>query len=240
MLAAFVDESRPEVHIVDNAEPPALITLLSRQAAATDIQRIIQGLLQGLHFISPRTPRNAELRRRLAAEIASWNINVSTTFTEKMLHNACNIAECCYSHASLEHQYFVALYTAFIFYGDDHCGTDPEPIGHFAQRCIEGAPQLDPVLDRFAAHLKRAYDLWPLIGANAINSGTHNTMTAMYIEYTTQDMATIPGAVRYPYYLRGQTAVGIPYAHFIYPNNWRSGVDSYLQVIPYDQFDCSS
>ena len=182
--------------------------------------------------MSPRTPRNAGLRHKLATEIASWNIDVSTTFTEKMLHNSCNMAECCYGHTSADHQYFIALYTAFTFYADDHCGADPEPIGQFAQRFIEGEPQLDPVLDRFAAHIKHAYELWPRIGANAVISGTLDSMTAMYIEYTTQDMSTIPAATRYPYYLRTKSGVGPPYAHFIFAKSWRSSVNSYIQIIP--------
>ena len=128
--------------------------------------------MNGLNFESPRTPQNSELRQRLAAEIASWNIDVSATFTEKMLHNSCNMAECCYSHTSPEHLYFVALYTAFTFYADDHCEAHPEPIGQFAERFVRGLPQLDPVLDRFAAHIKHVYELWPRVGANAIISGT--------------------------------------------------------------------
>ncbi|KAH9918245.1 terpenoid synthase [Epithele typhae] len=170
-------------------------------------QQIIRSFLRGLNFVSPRTPQNDGLRRRLAAEIASWNIDVSATFTDKMLHNSCNMAECTSGHTSAEHQYFVALYTAFTFYADDHCGADPEPIGQFAQRFSEGAPQLDPVLDRFAAHIRRAFDLWPRIGANAIISGTFDSMTAMYIEYTTTGMAPIPGATRYPYYVRTKSGI---------------------------------
>ncbi|EJF61156.1 terpenoid synthase [Dichomitus squalens LYAD-421 SS1] len=203
-----------------------------RPDAFHETKRIIRDFLSGLGFRSPRTPKNFDLRQQLTAEIASWNIDVSTTFTEKMLHNSCNMAECCYSHESPEHQYFIALYTAFTFYADDHCGADPEPIGQFAQRCLEGAPQLDPVLDRFAAHLNKTFGLWPRIGANAIISGTFDSMTAMYIEYTTKDMATRPGATRYPYYVRTKSGVGPPYAHFIFPSAWRSSVNSYIQIIP--------
>ena len=149
-----------------------------------------------------------------------------------MLHNSCNMAECCYNHTSIELQYFVALYTAFTFYADDHSASNPEPIGQFAQRFAMGAPQLDPVLDRFAAHVKQAYDLWPRIGANAIISGTLDSMTAMYTECTTKDMHTIPSAMRYPYYLRTRSGVGPPYSHFIFPTCWRASVNSYLQLIP--------
>ena len=172
------------------------------------------------------------MRHRLAAEIASWATDVSTTFTAKMLHNSCNMAECCYAHESVEHQYFIALYTAFTFYADDHCGTDPEPIGQFAQRCLEGAPQLDPVLDRFAAHIARASGLWPRVGANAIVNGTFDSMASMYVEYTTRGMVVRPGATRYPYYVRAKAGVGVPYSYFIFPTAWRAGVESYIQAIP--------
>ncbi|OBZ70154.1 Trichodiene synthase [Grifola frondosa] len=204
----------------------------SHDVLIDDTKRIIRNFLNGLDFESPQTPMNSELRRRLAAEIASWNIDVSTTFTDKMLSNSCNMAETCYGHASPEHQYFIALYTAFTFYADDHCEGDPEPVGQFAHRFTNGEMQLDPVLDRFAAHIKTAYELWPLIGANTIISGTLNSMTAMYIEYTTRSMAISPSATRYPYYLRTMSGVGPPYAHFIFPKTWRASVNSYLQLIP--------
>lgn len=197
-----------------------------------DIKIVIRNFLNGLNWESPRTPQNQDLRQRLATEIESWDIDVSDSFTAKMLYNSCNIAECCYSHASTELQYFVALYTAFTFYSDDHCATDPEPVGQFAQRFAMGEPQLDPVLDQFAAHIKKAYDLWPLIGANAIISGTLDSMTAAYTEYTTKEMDTIPSATRYPYYLRMHSGVGAVYSFFIFPACWRTSVNSYLQLIP--------
>ncbi|KAG8907576.1 hypothetical protein FRB99_003500 [Tulasnella sp. 403] len=197
-----------------------------------ETKQIISDFLNDLHWRSPSSPRNPELRRRLQAEIASWNIDVSSTFTDKMLSNSCNMAETSYAHTSPEHQYFIALYTAFTFYADDHCEDDPEPIGQFAFRFSTNQRQLNPILDRFASHLKKAFDLWPLIGANAIVSGTFDSMTAMYIEYTTKDMRIIPKAIRYPYYLRTKSGVGPPYSHFIFPKSFREGVNSYLQIIP--------
>ena len=197
-----------------------------------DIKAVIRSFLGGLTFVSPRTPQNHELRRRLAEEIASWNIDVSATFNAKMLHNSCNMAECCYNHTSPEHQYFIALYTAFTFYADDHCTNNPEPIGQFARRFSLGATQLDPVLDRLAAHIKCAYDLWPQVGANAIISGTFDSLTAMYIECTTKDMPIAPSATKYPYYIRTSSGVGFPYAYFIFPSSWRASVNSYLQIVP--------
>ncbi|KAG8911847.1 hypothetical protein FRC00_005736 [Tulasnella sp. 408] len=201
-------------------------------AAEDETKRIIQDFLNALNFQSPRTPRNAELRRKLQTEIESWNIDVSTTFTDKMLSNSCNMAECSYPFCSFDIQYFVALYTAFTFYADDHCEDDPEPIGQFAFRFSTGQKQLDPVLDRFAGHLKSAFDLWPLAGANSIVSGTFDSMTAMYLEYTTKDMTIRPQAIRYPNFLRSKSGVGVPYAQFTFPKAWRDSLNSYVQIIP--------
>ena len=208
------------------------MTIAFQDDSFHDTKHITQEFLKALNFQPPCTPENPDLRHRLAAEIAQWPIDVSSTFTEKMLSNSCNMAECCYPLAGPEHQYFVALYTAFTFYADDHCGTDPEPIGQFAQRCVEGAPQLDPVFDRFAAHIAKASGLWPRVAANAIVNGTFDSMAAMYIEYTTKDMVVRPGATRYPYYVRAKAGVGVPYSCFMFPTAWRAGVDSYIQIIP--------
>lgn len=135
-----------------------------------------------------------------------------------MLSNSCNMAEASYGQPPPpEHIYFVALYTAFAFYADDHCGTDPGPIGQFSRRAAAGEPQLDSVLDRFAEHVKHACDLWPTIAANSIVTGTFDSINAMYLEYTIKDMKVIPGATRYPYYLRTRSGVGPPYAHMMFP-----------------------
>ncbi|KAG8940252.1 hypothetical protein FRC04_005461 [Tulasnella sp. 424] len=200
--------------------------------AEDETKRIIQDFLNALDFQSPRTPRNTELRRKLQTEIEAWDLDVSTTFTDKMLSNSCNMAECTYPFCSFDIQYFIALYTAFTFYADDHCEDDPEPIGQFAFRFSTGQKQLDPVLDRFAAHLKNAFDLFPLAGANVIVSGTFDSMNGMYLEYTTKDMTIRPQAIRYPTYLRSRAGVGVPYAQFSFSKAWRDRVNSYLQIIP--------
>ena len=196
------------------------------------MKHIIHSFLDGKAWESPKVSENSLLRDKIANEVSTWGTNISTRVTTQLLNNACNMAEYAYSHTSFEHQYFVALSTVFTFYADDHCTTNPEPIGQFAQRIIDNQPQLDPVLDRFVVLLKTSYDLWPRIAANAIVSGAMDTMTGMYIEYTTKDMSSRRGATRYPLYLRTRAGFGPPYAHYVFPSEWRNTVNSYIQIIP--------
>ncbi|OBZ75964.1 hypothetical protein A0H81_04739 [Grifola frondosa] len=99
-------------------------------------------------------------------------------------------------------------------------------------RFANGQRQQDPVLDRFATHIKKAHELWPLVGANAIVCATLDSMTALYIEYTTETMTISHHAKRYSYHLRLMSGISSPFAYFMFSKTWRDNVNSYLQFKP--------
>ncbi|OBZ77658.1 hypothetical protein A0H81_02643 [Grifola frondosa] len=180
---------------------------------------------------TPHTRPNLELRHRLATQMELWESSLSPAFKYKLNEESCNIAEMTYGHTSTDHQYFIALFTACTIYADDHCACDPEPVGQFAERFAHGERQLDPVLDCLADHIKTAYEFWPAIGATAIISSTLDFMTAVYVE-NTKAITPTPLAPRFPYYFRSLSGLSPSYAYFIFPKSWRTGINSYLQLIP--------
>ncbi|OBZ77665.1 hypothetical protein A0H81_02648 [Grifola frondosa] len=134
---------------------------------------------------------------------------LSTALKYKLNEESCNLAETAYGHTSVDHQYFIALFTAGGLYAEDHCTRDPEPVGQFAKRFTHGEGQLDPVLDCLANHIKTAYDFWPAIGATAIINSTLDFMTAVYIEntkaITTTPSPTVPRL--FPHIIRPWSSV---------------------------------
>lgn len=153
-------------------------------------------------------------------------------FIEKITVAGCDFAEIIYGHTSLEHQRYIALYTACMFYSDDLGTRHLEAVGQFSRRFATGEKQLNPALDVFADVLRQAYDLWPQVGADAIVSGTLEGVTAMHLEYTTGDMATTPRATWWPNYLRNRTSFCAPFAHFNFMKTWRATPETYIQLLP--------
>jgi len=147
------------------------------------------------------------------------------------------MAERAYGHCSFDHQYFMGVFTAFAIYADDFA--DPEAVAHFSRNLAMGIPQLDPVLDRYADHIRTAYDLYPLISANAVISRTCQFMDATYMEGHTKGMRIHPDAARYPWYLRGQAGVAVPYAVCIFPKEVSEDAKPHYQAISdIDSFIC--
>lgn len=153
-------------------------------------------------------------------------------FIEKITVAGCDFAEIIYRHTSLEHQRYIALYTACMFYADDLGTRHLDAIGQFARRFAMGEKQLNPALDAFADVLRQSYDLWPQVGADAIISGTLEGVTAMYVEYTTGNMAVTLRATWWPNYLRNRTSFCAPFAHFNFMKSWRATPETYIQLLP--------
>ncbi|KAI1793271.1 terpenoid synthase [Ganoderma leucocontextum] len=173
---------------------------------------------------------------RKVADFIRGTAGDDPTFIQQISVLSCDLAEISYGHVSPEHQYYIALYNACLTYVDDLGNRHLEAIAQFSRRFATGEKQLHPALDVLTHLLKQSYDLWPRVGADAIISGTLEAVTAMYVEYTTGDMAVTPRATWWPNYFRNRTSICTPYAHFNFMKSWRSTPDSYLQLLPYLEF----
>ncbi|RPD62212.1 terpenoid synthase [Lentinus tigrinus ALCF2SS1-6] len=190
---------------------------------------IIRDFLKRSKYEPHVTPPNAGLRAAVTECIVAWKSSDSVEAIEKLVDSACAWAETGYGHTSPQHLHYIALYTAVILYIDDVGGEHLDAIRQFAARFIWGEKQLSPALDTLVDLMRGAHQLWTDVGADAIIAGTLDAVTAMYIEYTTQDMEIKPQATLYPYYLRTRSGICPPYIHFIFMSSWRATADTYME-----------
>ncbi|KAI0755151.1 isoprenoid synthase domain-containing protein [Daedaleopsis nitida] len=198
-----------------------------------ETKEIIREFLARVAYKSPKSPPDPALRKKLASELASWPADIDHSLIAKILDGCCVYVETTYGHTTAEHRYFIALYTACLMYVDDLGERDLDSVMRFTGRFAKGEEQPDSVLNCLAGLLRRTHELWTQYGADAIIAGTLDAVTAMYIEYTTQDMVVKPSATRFPYYLRTRAGIGPPFIHFVFMQSWRATPESYLQLIPY-------
>nr|BDI63124.1 sesquiterpene synthase [Trametes versicolor] len=207
--------------------PPAITP-----EAIQEMKAIMQDFLQQCNYEDPSTPKDIELRERMALEMAAWSLDLPATFIEQVHETSCHFIETAYVHTTLEHRFFVARYCAYFLYADDLPGRCLDALIQFPRRFANREQQLDPILNRLAEMIRGAHELWTDVGASAIIAGTLDALTAFYIEYTTCGLAVKPQAVRYPYYLRLKSGIDPPFVAFIFMRGWRDTAESYVQMLP--------
>ena len=173
------------------------------------------------------------MRREIAAEIASWNDDLSPSFIKGLTDTSCTIAETAYKHTSSEHQFIVALYTAYLTYADDIGQHNLEAVGGFVQRFTQGQTQSMVAFDRLTTLLGTLHGYYARISADAIVTNSLDSLTGMYIELVTKGDRVHPAADRYPFYLRLKTGIASAYAHLNFTKNWGDATGHfYLQLLP--------
>ncbi|TFK82677.1 terpenoid synthase [Polyporus arcularius HHB13444] len=198
----------------------------------SELQVLLHDFLSSSSYRPPKTARDLDLRKRLASEIATWQVDIEPQMVGKMIETSCSYAETAYCHIPPEHRYYVALYTACMLYGEDLGERDHESVAQFARRLIRGERQLNPIFDRLVDLLKEAHMYWTDVGADAIITGTVDALSGTFVEFATASMVVAPSATRYPWYLRTRAGGGPQYTHFMFTRSWRETPDSYLQLLP--------
>lgn len=150
----------------------------------------------------------------------------------KLTQSAAVLAETSYGHLPQPYLHYAALYSCFFFYADDFAEKHPDRIKDFPLRFLRGQGQDDPVLDKYAEHLRNAYDMFPQVAANMIVSGSLEFLTATYIETTTKDLKLSNHATPYPWFLRSRSGVGVVYGHMAFPKSDSYDFKSYIQLAP--------
>ena len=178
------------------------------------------------------TPEDKDLRANISYEITQWNVYDDAQAVEKIVDGSCAIAETTYGFTGPAHRRFVALYTACFMHVDDVGDALLDAVAQFAARLTRGEPQLSPALESLAELLRGAHELWTQVGADIIIASTVEGVTAMYLEYTTQDMVLGPHATWWPGYMRSRTGVCSAYAYCMFMNTWRDTPESYLGAMP--------
>ena len=198
----------------------------------SQVTSIVKRFLRSYNYAPPHTQRDLDLRAQLAQECRGWSVEIEPRLLEKMIESSCSYAESAYHHTSPKHRYYIALYTACMFYAEELGDENPDAVAQFARRLIKGQRQVNPIFDRLADLLKDAHVYWTDVGADAIITGTVDALTATFIEFATASMPMAPSANRYPYYLRTRAGGGPQFTHFMFMREWRDTADSYLQILP--------
>ena len=151
-----------------------------------------------------------------------WNAYSDRKAIEMLTDASCSIAERAYGYTSPEQRRFTALYTACCAHVDDIENPVVVDAARKFGRCFtRGEPQGIAALDRLSALLYEAYALLTEVGADSVVSSTIDAISAMGIEYTTQNMKIVPHATRWPTYFRTRTGIGPAYAHLVFMKRWR-------------------
>lgn len=197
-----------------------------------DIKRVVDDFLVAIDYRPRHTQPNDALRQFLSAEIKSWNVPVDEKLLTKLTQSAAVLAETSYGHLPQPYLHYAALYSCFFFYADDFAEKNPDRIKDFHLRFLRGQAQDDPVLDKYAEHLRNAYNMFPQVAANMIVSGSLEFLTATYIETTTKDLKLSRHATPYPWFLRSRSGVGVVYGHMAFPKSDTYDFKSYIQLAP--------
>ncbi|KAJ2986476.1 hypothetical protein NUW54_g9754 [Trametes sanguinea] len=194
---------------------------------------ILRDFLARMRYSSPNTPPNATLRAEVVQNIRSWNAGFTPEAIEAVTDTSCSIAESSYPHTSYHHQHLVALYTAQLVYVDDLGARDLNALGECIRRFVGRKHVEHPALQRIFCQFQEMYKYYPHVSADAINTNTVECLVGMYIEYTTKNMAVLPEATRYPWFLRLRSGDGSAYSLFNFVKKWNDPSDLYyLQLLP--------
>ncbi|KAI9058177.1 terpenoid synthase [Trametes sanguinea] len=194
---------------------------------------ILRDFLARMRYSSPNTPPNATLRAEVAQNIRSWNAGFTPEVIEAVTDTSCSIAESSYPHTLYRHQLLVALYTAQLVYVDDLGARDLDALGECIRRFAGRKDVEHPALQRIFCQFQEIYQYYPHVSADAIITNTVECLVGMHIEYITKNMAVLPGATRYPWFLRLRSGDGSAYSLFNFVKGWNDPSDLYyLQLLP--------
>ncbi|KAF8066673.1 isoprenoid synthase domain-containing protein [Lyophyllum atratum] len=171
-------------------------------------------------------PTNEKLEAAMRAEMKARNLR--SPRLEKTVHLAASLIELAFHGCTLEEKKNIALFNWYIIYVDDAVLVNPRPFIEFQYRFTLGLPQLDPVLDAFAAVLHALSSSYPPLQANLILSAAFEFVSASCIEpqlalaNSRAKGPKLPAALkvkeatRFPLFLRERTGLGVPGALMLF------------------------
>ncbi|KZP23289.1 terpenoid synthase [Athelia psychrophila] len=126
-------------------------------------------------------------------------------------------------------QQWICLFAAFTIYFDDILEKDASMVREFQQRFLAGQPQEYPLLDQYAAFVRKAWIHFHPTAANLIVTAALDFITSLLIDADFPHMDVHRRAVNYPRWMRRLNGSSLPYAFFIFPSE--IPLEHYIQVI---------
>ncbi|KAF8955784.1 hypothetical protein BDZ97DRAFT_1604838, partial [Flammula alnicola] len=106
------------------------------------------------------------------------------------LHGAVAIAMTTYAHLENNStRQYICLYTTCLIYFDDLTRRDASPVREFQANFLCGRPQMHPLLDSFAAWLRKAWEHFLPACANLVVSSSLDFVTGLILDHDQQEMA---------------------------------------------------
>ncbi|KAG6864705.1 hypothetical protein C0991_007777, partial [Blastosporella zonata] len=176
---------------------------------------------------------NQKLEAAMRAEVTARNI-ISTRL-EQTIHLASSLIEVISRSRiapSKKRSTWHFTIGEFILYTDDASTKNVVPFVEFQPRFMSGEEQLDPVLDAFAAVMKRMCSKLPTLFSNLWLTSTFEFITATCAEPEIEALPLLRGARRFPTFLRDRTGLGVPYALMIYPKSRPVAFVTCFQALP--------
>ncbi|KAG6909320.1 hypothetical protein DXG01_001119 [Tephrocybe rancida] len=161
-------------------------------------------------FTSPEyrdiNPTNERLEAAMRDDMAKWNLK--SRYLEHTVHIGASLIELSFYTGTFEEKRITALYNWYITYVDDAASKDPAPYVAFQHRFMSSLPQIDPVLDAFAAVLHEIVASYPTLQANLVLSSTFEFFAASCLE---PQLALQSGveSPRFPLFLRERSGLGM-------------------------------
>ncbi|RDB27321.1 Trichodiene synthase [Hypsizygus marmoreus] len=195
-----------------NVGSPTPSVLERDRAPQHDVASIIKDFLRGLP--SHKLPKDdyAVIKIMEAMRVEMDTYELSSPLLERTMYLAASSAELGFPGYTFDEKKNIALYSWYVVYIDDTVLTDAHPFVAFQQRFMRGLPQLDPVLDAYAAVLHALCDQYDTLPANFILSATFEYISATCLEPVLPEVTI---RRRFPGFLRDRTGLGIPYALFV-------------------------
>ncbi|KZP16977.1 terpenoid synthase [Athelia psychrophila] len=126
-------------------------------------------------------------------------------------------------------QQWICLFSAFTIYFDDILEKDASMVREFQQRFLAGRPQEYPLLDQFAAFVRKVWIHFHPTCANLIVTSILDWITGFLIEADYSRMEVHERAVDYPQWMRRVIGGARAYAFFVFPPEMP--FEHYIQVI---------
>ncbi|KAL3682190.1 hypothetical protein R1sor_000212 [Riccia sorocarpa] len=161
----------------------------------------------------------------------------------KKIPFGCGVSRWFYFHVSPELKVVLAVYTALIGRVDDLCSTDPTAMISELQRTILnwGSGDESHRIHAHLSHLQRLVRIeipkhyGPVVSVIIIQ-GTIDYLVGCIMEsWKPEGIACPATSSRFPAYMRGKSGLGVPYAHFIFPEKIfpeAKYLEIYLPAIP--------